>query len=212
MLQRLRFENREEWLEGRTAGIGASDAAAVIGQSPWMTIVQLWRQKIGADMPKEMNANAAIEKGNRMEPALRTMFAAMNPDTTVEYYQFDILSQSERPWLRATLDGELTDSQGRKGILEIKTSTPNSAAGWAKWKDAVPTNYYAQVLHQLLATGWDYVILFACLFGSDGDATLRSYRFEKNELLDEMEWLLNEETSFWGFVQSGTMPPVKIIF
>ena len=33
-LIRRRFETREEWLEGRGAGIGASDAAAVAGMSP----------------------------------------------------------------------------------------------------------------------------------------------------------------------------------
>lgn len=209
---RLNFTDRESWLQGRGEGLGASDAGAVIGESPWMSTVQLWRQKIGAEEPKDLSGNEAVEQGNRLEPALRTMFAAMNPDMAVDYHQFDILAQRDRPWLRATLDGELIDSAGRHGILEIKTSTPSSAAGWAKWNNAIPRNYYAQILHQMLATGWDYAVLFACLFGIDGDATLRTYRFEREECEEDMEWLLKEEEQFWGYVQSGMMPPVKIRF
>lgn len=207
-LVRQTYEDREAWLLGRASGIGASDAAAIIGESPWLTSMQLWRQKIGADKPKDLSRNSAVEQGNRLEPVLRTLFAALHPDTAVGYSQFDILSQSDRPWLCATLDGELTENDGRKGVLEIKTSTPGSAAGWSKWQNAVPKNYYAQILHQLLATDWDFVVLFACLFGLDGDATLRTYRFEREECREDMDWLLKEETRFWGYVESGTMPPM----
>ena len=36
--------NTPEWLEMRRTGIGASDAAAVLGISPFKTNVELWAQ------------------------------------------------------------------------------------------------------------------------------------------------------------------------
>lgn len=77
--------------------------------------------KTGQKKQKDISANAAVERGVRMEPALRELYATMNPQMQVEHYPYDILAQSERPWLTATLDGELTDENGRHGILEIKT-------------------------------------------------------------------------------------------
>ena len=39
--------NREEWLQARRRGIGGSDAAAVLGLSPWKSNVRLWEEKTG---------------------------------------------------------------------------------------------------------------------------------------------------------------------
>jgi hypothetical protein len=63
-----------------------------------------------------------------MEPAIRDFFMAQYPGYELYYGAYDILYQSDRPWLFATLDGELTETDtGRKGILEIKTSTVMAA-------------------------------------------------------------------------------------
>lgn len=39
--------NSPEWLAFRRKGIGASDAAAVLGLSKWTTNVELWEEKVG---------------------------------------------------------------------------------------------------------------------------------------------------------------------
>lgn len=210
-LIRRRFETREEWLEGRGEGIGASDAAAVVGMSPWKSSLALWREKVGKAAPKDLSGSSAVEQGNRLEPALRTLFAAMHPELAVEYHQFDILSQAERPWLFATLDGELTDGEGRRGILEIKTSTPTNAAHWKDWDGQIPRHYYLQILWQLLSTGWDYVFLFACLFNRDGDATVRTYKFERADCERDLDWLLPKAEVFWKHITDGTMPSQTLI-
>ena len=177
--ERLHFENREDWLEGRMQGIGASEAAAVVGVSPWMTPMELWRLKVGAAQAKDLSGSAAVSRGVRMEPVLRDLYAAMHPHYTVDYHAYDILCQEERPWLVAALDGAVTDDQGRRGILEIKTSTPNGKLGWAKWDGQIPLHYWCQIQHQMLATGWDFVDLLASLENMDGDLSIRTYRFER---------------------------------
>ena len=211
MLERKTFATREEWLAGRGQGIGASDAAATCGMSPWMTPVELWKLKTGAEQAKDLSDNAAVQLGVRMEPAIRDFFAAMHPEFRVEYHQFDILYQQERPWLFATLDGELIDADGKHGILEIKTATPNGKAGWSKWADGqMPQNYYTQTLHQLLATGYDFVYLFAALYSMNGDITLREYELHREDVTDDLAWLLGKETEFWKCVTEKQLPALPL--
>ena len=210
-LERLPFPDRESWLAGRGSGLGASEAAAACGMSPWMTPMQLWRIKIGAEQPKDLSDNAAVQQGVRMEPALRVFFGALHPEFSIEYHQFDILYQTERPWIRATLDGELIDESGRRGILEIKTATPNGKEGWAKWSNGqLPQGYYIQTIHQLLATGFDFVYLFAALYSMSGDITLREYEIYRADVEGDLAWLLEKETEFWMHVKNGTLPVYPI--
>ena len=47
-------KDRAEWLEARKDGLGASDAAALLGLSPWKTNVQLWEEKCGLVIPEDI--------------------------------------------------------------------------------------------------------------------------------------------------------------
>ncbi len=213
MLQRTVCNSREEWLQERkTRGIGASEAAAVIGESPWLTSMGLWKQKTGRGQAKDLSGNEAVARGRRMEPALREMFGALHPELAVEYHEYDMLYQSERPWLFATLDGELIDREsGQRGILEIKTAAPAGKAGWAEWADGrVKPAYYAQILHQMLATGYCFAYLFAALSDMQGNISLRTYEFYLEEHEADMQWLLGQEEVFWRCVQAGTLPPMVL--
>ena len=208
MLQRKVYEDRASWLAGRSVSIGASEAAAVIGMSPFESQYELWERKTGIKPPKDLSGSAVIEYGNRLEPALRTMFQAEHPELKVEYHQFDVLYQSERPWMTATLDGELTDADGRKGILEIKTSSVGKKTQWDAWRDAIPTHYMCQVCHQLLVTGWDYAYLYAKLVKLNGDSEIRTYLIKAEEHKEDMEWLLSQETKFWNeYILQQKAPP-----
>ena len=213
MLERMHYETREEWLAGRnTQGIGGSEAAAAVGLSPWQTPLDLWKLKTHQTTPKDISGNAAVAQGVMMEPILRDFFIRVHADYTLAYYPYDMLYQMERPWLFATLDGELTDANGKRGILEIKTATPNGKAGWDKWGNGqMPQNYFCQTLHQLLATGFDFVCLFAALYSMNGDITLREYEIYREDVKADLDWLLEQETEFWGYVQRFEMPPQRLI-
>ena len=204
-------ETREEWLAHRDGHIGASEAGAIIGVG-FMSKMDLWDLKIGRAKQKDLSANPAVAYGNRAEDALRSLFMAKHPELTLEYRPYDFVYQEERPWLRATLDGELTDSDGYKGILEIKTCTCQSKADWEKWKNRVPDGYLCQLSHQFLATGYDFAYLFAELIGSDGNSVIRTYFFVRDEMQENMEYLLAEEEAFWHDVQTGRVPsaPLRI--
>ena len=210
MLQYEHHDIREDWLANRDNHIGASEAGAILGLG-FMSKIDLWKIKTGRMTPKDLSDNAAVAYGNRAEDALRQLFMAKHPELSLTYRPFDFVFQSERPWLRATLDGELTDIQSdAKGILEIKTTTCLSRADWEKWNGRVPDGYLAQLSHQFLATGFEFAYLFAELMGSDGNSVIRSYYFTREDMQDNMEYLLNEEERFWECVVADRMPPVPL--
>lgn len=201
--------SREDWLANRENHIGASEAGAILGVG-FMSKVDLWRMKTGRAKAKDLSNNQAVAYGNRAEDALRQLFMAKHPELELEYRPYDFVFQSELPWLRATLDGELTDEDGDKGILEIKTATLSSKADWEKWRGRVPDGYLCQLTHQFLATGFSYAYLFAELTGADGNSTLRTYLFLREDMEADMEYLLSEEEKFWKCVETDTVPSVPL--
>ena len=200
------------WIKARAnRGIGGSEAAAIVGASPWMTANDLWQIKTGEKTAKDISDDPFVQQGQRMESAIRELYRTYHPDYQVTYHRFDLLYQSDRPWLLATLDGEVTLPDKRKGILECKTSTPGSSAGWAKWDCQIPRNYELQLYHQMLATGFEFADLVALLINQEGDFVVRTYHFERSEHEEELSWLLNKETEFWQSVQNKTLPTMTLI-
>ena len=210
--ERKAIKTRAAWLRNRRQGIGASEAAAIVGLSPWMTTTELWELKTGRKTETDKSDDEFISQGIRLEPALREVFQAIHPEYKVEYHQYDMLCQSDRPWLFATLDGEITDDYLRKGVLEIKTATPNGKAGWDKWNNQIPDYYFVQTLHQLLATGYDFVIVYAALFSNEGNVFLREYTIDRSDYEEDMAWLLGKEEAFWKSVEGKSAPPLLITF
>ena len=156
-------KTHEEWLQARKYGLGASDAGSIIGVNPWKTNVQLWAEKTGQREPEDISQKPAVKYGHDAEQHIRALFALDNPEYQVEYISpYKMIFHDEWSWLFCTPDGELTEkSTGRKGILEIKTTEIMNSNQWKEWDGRVPNSYYAQILHQLIATGWDFAILKA---------------------------------------------------
>ncbi len=205
---------REEWLKARTQGIGGSDAGRIVGANPWKSARQLWREKTGATEPDDISDKPAVKFGKEAEQHLRALFLLTYPQYICEYHEFRMYANDRLPFIFATLDGELTDSDGRRGILEIKTTTIQQAKQWFEWDDCIPQHYYIQILHQMLACDWaEYVELFAHIRYSKGEeirAALRKYRIERSEVLPDLERLEEQEIAFYKQWQTGTEPPYTL--
>lgn len=211
-LKREKPADEESWSKARRArGLGGSDAAAVVGMSPWKTANDLWLEKTGAKEPPDLSDNPLIEQGKRMESAVRELYKAANPEYKVKYNPYDLLYQEERSWLFATLDGEVTDDKGRHGILECKTSSPQSRAEWGLWDEQIPKQYHIQILHQMLATGWEFVDLMALLINKERDFVVRTYHFERSDYEEDLRWLAQKEETFWWSVIRKELPPMTLI-
>lgn len=213
MLQYKHFKNREEWQKGRYKfpGIGASEASAVVGASNWMTSTELWEIKTGRKKPKDLSENEIVQYGTDAEQHIRGLFMLKHDNYKLEYRPFDFVYQSERPWLRCTLDGELTSEDGEKGILEVKSHFVRGKSDLRQWTNQIPEHYLIQLLHQHLATGFSYAYLTAELIYQNFDSSIRTYFFDFNDYWEEIGWLLDEEEKFWESVQSGNSPSVKLI-
>ena len=67
--------SREEWLEFRRQGIGGSDAAAVLGISPFRTGVDLYYDKLGQSVEDDEQNWVAKEMGTVLEDLVARIFA-----------------------------------------------------------------------------------------------------------------------------------------
>ncbi len=205
----LKPQNREEWLNLRLKGIGGSDAGTVIGLNKYKTNVQLWEEKTGITIPGDISDKPAVNFGKLAEPHLRVLFHLDYPEYDLDYHEFYMYINDEYPFIFATLDGELTDKNGKKGILEIKTCTIQNSNQWNDWDDKLPDTYYTQLIHQLAATGWDFAILRAYIrYYKNGvlRVTMREYRIERSDVQADIDYLMQRESSFWKNVTNKTRP------
>lgn len=211
-LEIISIESREEWLQKREEirGLGGSDAAAAIGMSKRKTMVQLWQEKTGRVQPKDLSGVEYVQMGVRTEGPMRDLFAALHPEYAVRHRPYDIYRQTERDWLFATLDGELTDrATGEKGVLEIKKFDITRKEDWKLWDGRVPDDYFCQVLHQLNATGYAFAWLIV-LLRQQRQSTVREYYFPREEYEDDIMDLVIRENRFMQYVRSGRVPPAPL--
>ena len=205
------FPNESAWLTGRMNGIGGSDASAIVGMNPYKTNIDLFEEKTGRRAAADISGKPYVIYGKLAVALIRELFKLDYPEYQVEHYDFRILQSIQYPFMQASLDGELTDADGRRGILEIKTTNILQSMQYEKWKDRVPDNYYIQVLHYLLVTGYEFVVLRAHLvseWGQDKRTTVKHYFIERSEVREDLDALLREEKKFWEYVESGRKPPL----
>ena len=204
--------NREEWLQERKKGLGASDAGTIIGVNKWKTNVDLWREKVGLREPEDISHKSYVQYGHDAEPHLRALFALDHPELRVTYESpYKMIFSDELPFIFATPDGELEElSTGRKGGLEIKTTEIMNPRQWAEWKGRIPDQYFAQVCHQFLATGWDFIFLLAQIKWTNREGEkmkmTKEYPIERRDVLDSIEYLKPMEIKFWHNVTTNKEP------
>ena len=120
--------SRPEWLEYRRRGLGGSDAAAVLGISPFRTARDLYYDKTGVVTADNQENWVALEIGNLLEP-----LAAKNISikTGLKVYQRKCMFQHpEHPWMLADLDYLADLPDGTTAIVEIKTTNYNAQSKW----------------------------------------------------------------------------------
>lgn len=205
-------QTHEDWLKCRCCGIGGSDAACAIGMNKYKTNVDLWMEKTGQKNPEDISDKPAVAFGNHAESHLRQLFSLNYPQYAVKYHPYRMYASEKRPFIYATLDGELHDHfSGEDGILEIKTCTIQNASQWNEWECRIPDAYYIQVMHQLAATERSFAILCAYLrYYSKSDTELRAqtrhYRIERKDVQDDIVQLIEKETAFWESVKNQDKP------
>jgi putative phage-type endonuclease len=180
--------NQKEWHEWRRNGIGSSDAAVIMGVSPWRTPLQLWENKVFGI--SEQLDNASMKRGRDLEETARQEFEKLVGTIVAP-------SNVVHPgcsWMRASLDG--IDVTG-KIIVEIKC--PNKDDHLTAAGKKVPEKYYPQCQHQLEVTGSPSMYYFS--FDGKKGVVVEVARDQK--YIDDM---FQKEKEFWSLVVNQTPP------
>lgn len=139
------YATRAEWLAARSLGLGASEAAPLLGHSPfrgpWDVVAAKRRGELAEDPDDvtddgDLDADDPLVRGTLLEPAVLAMYGH---DTGVravpagEWFggppgSLAITRHPTLPWLSASLDAVLLDGSG---VVEAKTDASRSGWKWA---------------------------------------------------------------------------------
>lgn len=207
-IKRIQFQNTEEWLAHRDR-IGGSEASAIVGLNPYKTNQELWREKTGRVISPDISDKPYVQYGHEAEEHIRALFALDFPEYKVEYYDNNMILNDRFPFAHASLDGELIDKEGRRGILEIKTTNILQSMQREKWNEKIPDNYYIQLLWYLMVTEYDFAVLVAQLKMDykDGLRKLTKHYFiERKEVEEDIDYIATEGAAFWELVKADREP------
>jgi putative phage-type endonuclease len=203
---------RQEWLEKRKGKISGTMASAIIGQNPYMTNQQAWRIITGREEPEDISAKPYVQYGLQAEKHLTELFKLDFPEYKVESKEFDLRVNERDIFLIGSIDGELTEIEtGRKGVLEIKTTNILQSMQNEKWNnESIPQNYYIQILHYLLVTGYDFTILKAQLKYNSKEIKTKHYKYEREKFQADLNWLYVKLCKFWELNVKMDIEPALI--
>ena len=134
----------KEWLEYRRRGIGGSDAAAILGISPFATARDLYYDKLKIVPFDDSESNWVAKKmGHLLEDLVAEIF---HVKTGYRIYQIKkMFYHPVHTFMLADIDYFVELPGGRTAILEIKTTNYNAKDHW--WsedgQEIVPLNYEA---------------------------------------------------------------------
>ena len=187
----IRGGTRERWHAIRREGIGASEAAAILGIHPYVSPLAVWAAKTGrAEEPVDSDA---AKWGRLLEPVIAR---EANPKA----YRWP---QTKSVWIKgapifATPDAIAPADEGGAILVECKTTGIRHAD---KWDESPPPWHLVQVQHALLVTGAKKAILAVLIAGQD----YRTYEVERHDTFQER---LVERLTDWyeRHVVRGVMP------
>ena len=140
------------WHDWRKQGIGASDAASILGENPFKTANAVMAEKLSATIETVNTTQVAL--GVALEPNARQAYCRSSL-TAVEPA---CVQNTEHTWMRASLDGLSADGQR---VIEIKCGR---AAYWRTATTGRPPAYYVPQLQHILAITGLPRIDFVCHF------------------------------------------------
>lgn len=149
---------REAWLAERRKGVGASEAAAVLGVSRWRTKLEVYMDKLNL-LPDRQTPQ--MKWGLRHEP---TIARAYEEETgrTLTATQLH-LKHDKAPWMMATLDHLAGDR-----VVQLKTAGEWSAGEFGEpGTEEVPKEYFLQCQQEMACSGREVADLATLIGLSD---------------------------------------------
>jgi len=191
--------------QARMSCIGSSDAAAVLGLSPYQNQYSVWAEKRG--MTEPFRGNEATDLGEQLEDSLVQWSLTQAAIAGVEH---DVrLLHPEYPFLAANLDARGQLPEGRFCSIEAKTAGltgPLSDEWGEEWTDQIPMHYSVQCHFQMMCGGPDYPFaLVPALLGGRGRCI---FKVERNE--ETIRLMLPKLLEFYQKNVVGGVAPVNV--
>ena len=195
---------RDQWLEYRRTGLGGSDAAAVLGVSPFTTTRDLYYDKRGIVSAVDEEDNwVAKELGHLLEDLVAKIFGIKTG-----YKIFQIKKMFRHPvyhFMLADVDYFVVLPDGSTAILEIKTTNYNARDKWWDGKaEVIPLNYELQGRHYMAVMDLNRVY-YCCLYGNNENEVI--IRHIDRDLVYESELIALEEDFWLNHVEAENPPP-----
>jgi putative phage-type endonuclease len=201
--------NASSW---RPWGVGGSDIGAIVGLSPYKTVVDVWLEKTGSSTRSRGSRHVAQRLGSYLEPFVVEEYERLSGNSC-EAYDRPLL-HPQYPELFGHVDriatvtsvpaGPTAESGcfAKRVVLECKTSSAFRTSEWGPaWSDQVPAEYLVQCLWYLGLSGLEEAHLAVLL----GNTELRTYRIARDEALER--YLFEYAHRFWvDHVLSGVPP------
>lgn len=193
----------QQWLAERKKCIGASEAAAIMGESKWATPFSVWAAKVhDIDVIEETER---MRIGKALEPVIADLFSDWAEQNIGEYCYLEgdgetLFTSVHHPFIACSPDKIVCKRNGDViGILEIKTTDGRNLADWI---DAPPLYYQIQVQQQLYVMNMTRAWIAVLIGGNE----FRVYPCKRNDVF--IKALVNEEVRFWNdHVLTKIAPP-----
>ena len=193
--------SRDNWLQVRKQGIGASDAAAAMGISPYQSQLELWMIKTGRDsaltQPNPDDDESPMFWGNILEPIVAKHYTLKTGNKVRRVNAVLQHPDEDKRWMLANLDYAVSANEDVQ-VLECKTAGEHGAK---LWRDGVPDYVRCQVQHQLAVTGKQAADVCVLICGQK----VEIYRIERDDEL--IAQIIELERAFWQYVKTDTPPP-----
>jgi len=207
--RRSRIGRRKFWgvrmltkqqIEDRRKGIGGSDVAAILGLNDYADAIDIYQSKVGA--VGSIEENEKMRWGNILEEPIAQEYAHRYGNRVVDLKQM-IAHPIEKNFL-ANIDRIYTTPDGKRGILEIKTTSANYMSGW---KYDMPLYWYCQVQwYMWIAKACSLIELnlaHVCVLASGQSMTIIPCEYDKKFIEKSLPAL----RSFWEDNVLKGIPP-----
>lgn len=190
----------DAWHAERAGALGASEAAAALGLSPYMSPTELHLIKTGQLDPEDLSDKEAVYWGTVLEEPIAVRYAEVTGRTVINPHASFVHHQ--HPELRVNPDRfDIDPDTGEIGLVEVKIADMHL---WDDWSDdGCPPWYQAQVGLQSYVTGI-FRGRVACLLG--GNRLL----IREVDIDEELVTFLADRLLDWWsqHVVAGHRPPV----
>lgn len=178
--------------------LGGTDAAAILGLSPWRTPYQVWLEKTGRLEPQPPNND--MRRGTDLEPLVAKMYAER---TGARLRQAKKLRHHKYPQLGGHPDRWAQINGGRR-LVELKTTLWFDRHWGPDGSDQVPAHYAAQCIHYAAVSGTREIDLAAL---SIHDWELRIYHLAVDEAIADD--FIRKLIDWWNtYVEADVPPPL----